>query len=446
MTEIDKNLKNDVCIGCGVCTVNGNFKVKFNQFGEYKAERINLTDLNSLEDRICPFSSKAKNEDDISSLNFQKLIKKDPYIGNYIGVYAGSAKNNIRVESSSGGLATSMALNLMNKGLIEEVYHIEPTNNSEKLFKFSMSNNQEDIIKKCKSRYYPVTYSDVIETLKKSNKKKLIIGLPCFIKAINLLQIESPDSVKNIKFKFAILCGHLKGKFFQQMLIQDMGLKIDEVTGIDFRHKDKLHSANKYFVKANVAEKSKIKGPINLFYGQDWGMGYFKYKACDYCDDVAGETADMSFGDAWLPKYSNDPKGTNIVISRNKILDKILKEDIKKLDKLDPKDFVNSQLASFKHRRNGLQARLKNNPIIKKRAIKTIEGDENTDSIYLFRERIRDVSKKFFLFSKNVKSFLLFKLLMYPFETYYFFLKTRSLKAFIPVTIKAKLTYFFRKK
>ena len=175
-------------------------------------------------------------------------------------------------------------------------------------------------------------------------------------------------------------------------------------------------------------------------------MGYFKYKACDYCDDVAGETADMSFGDAWLPKYSNDPKGTNIVISRNKILDKILKEDIKKLDKLDPKDFVNSQLASFKHRRNGLQARLKNNPIIKKRAIKTIEGDENTDSIYLFRERIRDVSKKFFLFSKNVKSFLLFKLLMYPFETYYFFLKTRSLKAFIPVTIKAKLTYFFRKK
>ena len=74
MTEIDKNLKNDVCIGCGVCTINGNFKVKFNQFGEYKAERINLTNLNSLEDKICPFSSKAKNEDDISSLNFQKLI------------------------------------------------------------------------------------------------------------------------------------------------------------------------------------------------------------------------------------------------------------------------------------------------------------------------------------------------------------------------------------
>ena len=32
----------------------------------------------------------------------------------------------------------------------------------------------------------------------------------------------------------------------------------------------------------------------------DWGMGIFKLGACDYCDDIVGETADISFGDAWL--------------------------------------------------------------------------------------------------------------------------------------------------
>ena len=29
-----------------------------------------------------------------------------------------------------------------------------------------------------------------------------------------------------------------------------------------------------------------------------------KYKACDFCDDVFGEVADVVFGDAWVEKYA----------------------------------------------------------------------------------------------------------------------------------------------
>lgn len=41
------------------------------------------------------------------------------------------------------------------------------------------------------------------------------------------------------------------------------------------------------------------------------------YKACDFCDDVFAETADIALGDAWLPEYVQDGNGTNVVVTRN---------------------------------------------------------------------------------------------------------------------------------
>lgn len=445
MKGIDKVIKNDHCIGCGVCTLNKNFKIKFNSYGEYKAERIKITELHDFEDRICPFSDNAIDEDEISRIRFDENLNESKFIGKYIGVYAGFVEKSIRSKSSSGGGATLLASYLLTHKYVDEVYHVEPYRDSEKLFRFTKSQTDEEIKQRAKSRYYPVTFADVIKEMMKSDKKKLIIGLPCFIKAINLVEIEDPEKITNIKFKFAILCGHLKGKFFQQMLTKDMGLMDNQIEEVDFRHKQKDYPASDYFVRAKSIKTEKIKGPIKLFYGQDWGMGFFKYKACDYCDDVAGETADISFGDAWLPQYRNDYQGTNIIVTRNKILDDIIKKTFVKIDKLTEKDFVNSQLASFKHRRNGLRYRVKKNKNIKKRVSEVIQSDNNSEEIYLFRETIRDFSKKYYLLSKKLKCFYLFKILMYPLETWYFLLKTKSIKSVIPVTLKAKISHFLNK-
>ena len=47
----------------------------------------------------------------------------------------------------------------------------------------------------------------------------------------------------------------------------------------------------------------------NEFYGTHWGYNFFRYSACDACDDVFAETADISVGDAWLDGYIDDPMG-----------------------------------------------------------------------------------------------------------------------------------------
>ena len=50
--------------------------------------------------------------------------------------------------------------------------------------------------------------------------------------------------------------------------------------------------------------------------------------ACNYCDDVVGETSDITIGDAWLPKFDTNKGGTNLLIIRNKqIYDIILESE-----------------------------------------------------------------------------------------------------------------------
>jgi hypothetical protein len=84
--------------------------------------------------------------------------------------------------------------------------------------------------------------------------------------------------------------------------------------------------------------------------------------ACNWCDDVVAETADISFGDAWVEPYSSDGRGTNVVIVRTKeLLDMI--ENARADGRLQLEavgaDFViQTQAAGLRHRREGLAYRL----------------------------------------------------------------------------------------
>lgn len=95
-----------------------------------------------------------------------------------------------------------------------------------------------------------------------------------------------------------------------------------------------------------------------------WGTGYFKANACDFCDDVTTELADISLGDAWLPEYQNDDNGHNVIITRSKIADDIIQKGIQnkelKVEELPFNRLLLSQKGSFNHRHKGLRYRIVN--------------------------------------------------------------------------------------
>jgi coenzyme F420 hydrogenase subunit beta len=363
-------INNDICIGCGVCSLykSDKIKINFDKHGKYKAsiiENLNELELEELN-KICPFSSLSFNESQIANQKFNQLENFHSKIGYYTSLYSGYHKNEAqRIESSSGGLTSWLLLELYKKKLIDGVIHVGNQNNNNKLFSYKISYTENEILENTKTRYYPIELSQILLEIN-TTKKYAIVGIPCFIKAVRLLAERNKDINNAISFYIGIVCGHLKSKHFTSAIALQNEIDPQLVVNIDFRSKIKDKKANFYGAKIDFSKKnkkaSKNTKPLKYYLGSDWGYGFYKYKACDYCDDVLNETADIVFGDAWIEPYMSDWKGHNIFLIRNKTLESLFKEGVKydkiKIETVSEEEIIKSQASSFRHRNEGLAYRL----------------------------------------------------------------------------------------
>ena len=84
--------------------------------------------------------------------------------------------------------------------------------------------------------------------------------------------------------------------------------------------------------------------------------------ACNFCDDVVGETADITLGDAWLPRYETDNKGNNLIIVRNYLINELLdagrRNNELNIETCTSDDTLWAQAGGFRQRGEGLAYRL----------------------------------------------------------------------------------------
>jgi len=416
-----KVIEHNYCIGCGNCSSieSDHIPIKMHDDGFIKAEILEpfSKDINDRLDRICPFSSQSKNEDELSKNIFTGL-KFDERVGFYNGVYTGSVVKNLqRISSSSGGLTTWFISKLFESNEIDSVIHVG--NGSNDLFEYTISKSIDElnVHSKKKSRYYPVSYQNLVSYILETKDRILFVGIPCFVKSIRLLQKE--HNLTNVKFVVSLLCGHMKSKYFAENIGWQLGIKPQNLNGIDFRVKEKGYNSNEYFVEVKSHNEGTKKAKNNSLLGSNWGHGFFKHKSCDFCDDLAGELADVSFGDAWLPKFTSDYLGTNIVVSRNPIFEKLIKTYASEVDieKSTVEDFVATQAANYRHRLDGLEPRISAEkswtPTKRTHLIgKKITG--NREKLYIYRHYLSKKSTSNFKVALRFNSIYLYKLLMFP--------------------------------
>lgn len=419
----DTVIKNGYCIGCGVCTTvkNSPLSIKLDGDGKYQAVLDDEYDHNVRVDKVCPFSENAMNEDEVSDIFFQDMPQGDQFIGKYDSLFAGFVnESDFRINGSSGGFGSWIAEELIKRDLIDAVVHVKESESA--LFRYNISHSTEDLRSGSKSRYYPIEMSEVIDYVLKYEGRYLLVGVPCFIKSIRLLSLQNEIIKGRIHYTLALVCGHLKSSFYSKMIAWDLGITPDKDFNIDFREKDRTRKASDYSSKVIRAEDNSITIKRNKeIFGTTWGYGFFKYKACDYCDDVLGETADMTIGDAWLPQYEDDALGTNIIITRNPEITKILKEasNQERITLFDEseKSIFTSQAGGFRHRRDGLAYRLYHKSrrkkwVPKKRVSPSNNLRLNRKLIYLLREVMVSQSYKSFKVAMKIKNFKVFKLYM----------------------------------
>ena len=189
-----------------------------------------------------------------------------------------------------------------------------------------------------------------------------IVGVPCFIKAVRLLQRAEPLLRERIAYTLGIFCGHMKSRHMVESFAWQLGTELGSVQAIDYRLKDPSRPANWYRAQLELADGSATAQDWWHLADGDWGAGFLQNPACDYCDDVVAETADIAFGDAWLEPYSSDGRGTNVVVVRSSSLHDLIRRGIEKgqlsLNPVDAEFVQATQAAGLRHRRRGLAYRL----------------------------------------------------------------------------------------
>lgn len=362
---IDANL----CIGCGACA----YKVKkieigFNQNGELSAsirEPLSNAELFSASE-VCPFSSMASNETELAANAFGvEGLKLNDVLGRYRSLFAGYSEE-FRAYGSSGGILTWLSQHLLTSGKVDYVVCVgKGHGDNARFFSYQVVNSKEAIAKSGTSFYYPVSLDEALEFIRNNPGRYAVTGVPCFHKAIRLIRKNDSVIDDRIVYQLGVVCGQMKSSHYLEYLARKSGVE-GKLENACFRRKDSQSRADDYLFEAKYQDANgriRIATVKNSKIGANWGMGYFKPDACDHCDDVFAETADIAVMDAWLPKYVNDAAGTSLIITRSTEVDKLLNEGKSGgelvLDNETEGMLIESQRGGLNHRRAALRYRLK---------------------------------------------------------------------------------------
>jgi len=362
-------VKNDLCIGCGACVnicPQGALEMHWDEYGFLKPKLIEKCESRGECITVCPFNpwpqENIKNEDEMAELFLTEASEFHRRIGKYCNLYAGYSKN-YRLTSSSGGIATYLFSELLKKNIVDYIVCVNESSNTGMHYEYTIISNQEQIVSASKTRYFPVTMAAVLKKISEMKGRIAIVGVACFIKAIRLTQIKEPDLNRKILFLVGIICGGLKSRFFTEYLAGKSGVAIEKISKPQYRIKNPNSTAVDYSFGCYDQTSGKEKNIRMSDVGDMWGTGLFKNHACDFCDDITAELADISLGDAWLYPYIQNGKGTSIIVTRSSLADELIREGVNvgklELDLLPIDRFLLSQKGGFNHRQKALSYRLK---------------------------------------------------------------------------------------
>ena len=365
---IDYVVQNDLCIGCGLCVYkcpSNALETKLNDLGFFIPESNGNCDLDGDCLKVCPFNPipaiEVKTENELADIFLIDSPKKEPKIGKYSSLYAGFS-NEFRLTSSSGGIASFIFKKLLSSRYVDHIFSVQQSKDNKTHYEYSVVSTLDGILKSSKTRYYPVNLSSVFSEIENLDGKIAVVGVACFIKAIRLAQYSNSILKNKIPFLIGIICGGVKSEFFTQYLSEKTNIKTENLLNPKYRIKDFDSTAGDYaFGGTDKLDFTKKELKMSKV-GDMWGTGMFKANACDFCDDVTTELADISLGDAWIPPYNLDGKGNSVIVARTKFAESIILDGIKtkelNVDELTTKDMLLSQRGSFNHRHGGLNYRV----------------------------------------------------------------------------------------
>lgn len=316
--------KKQLCIGCGMCSaLCKNISLKETEIGHYiacvdKEKCVRCGVCVS----VCPVlkSTEEKNKinDELFCANY--IVET----GYFVNCYEGTSEKHIST-SASGGFCTRFLEQLLSCGEVDGVYCAGDGNSFDTLYKYVYVDDINVLKKNSLSAYYPLNLEETIKQILKNDRKVAIVVLPCQATAIRVAMKKNKILAKRIKCIIGLICGGLPGKGMVEFIAKRKGIELTDIKKVAFREKDSKHKCNNCAIGV-YTDKEYIK---SYFHGDDFGFAYlgnfFHNFACNRCDDIYAESADIVFGDAWFEEYKENIFGTSVCLLRNQHFDEIFK-------------------------------------------------------------------------------------------------------------------------
>lgn len=321
--------KKQLCVGCGVCAgICDAIQMKSDSFGFY------YPDINTEKCvhcgkcvSVCPMLL-----GDEKRMKLEKECWKNEEIsyrmetGYYRGAYEGEIAR-YRPTSASGGFCTALLIELLKRSLVQSIYCAKQENDIERFFVSERITTSEELQKSSGSAYYPIEISQTLRSIRQNDEKTAIVCLPCQATAIRLAMQKDKRLRDRIVFIIGLVCGGIPGKSMVEYIASDLNIDKQQITRITFREKDKGIRCNNCQIKFYCGENEIA---VSRFHGESFGFVYLNHilhnRGCDTCTDIFAEQADAVFGDAWFDENKPNEMGTSICITRNSVLDQIMKD------------------------------------------------------------------------------------------------------------------------
>ena len=342
--NISKTVKNNLCLGCGVCQdicPKGCISIKHGRINKPEVRDEDCIECGKCL-KVCAglgIKIQEKSKQLFASGNEIDNI----YLGRFLNCYKGySTEYEIRYHSASGGCLSQFLIWLLEKKEIDGAIVTKFRDGAPMTPQTFIARTKEEILSGKSSKYCVVSMEGILTEIKKTSGRYVVVGLPCHIHAVRKCMDVDKTIRERIVGCFAIYCSSNKTMDSQRYLLYRYG--VDKKRLKNFAYRDNGCLGSMYF------RDEKGDSLVKPVYYLDYYLGmraFFSVPRCGLCNDFFGELADVSFGDLNRGKPDDDPIGINTLITRSKHWDCLMRECMEDgalhLETLDEDSMVNAQ-------------------------------------------------------------------------------------------------------
>ena len=324
LDELDKKYvtNKSLCTGCMACkNICPAGAIEEYEYEGFKYTRINekkCTKCNLCK-KVCPVNKVYEN-------------KKEDY-----KVYgAKNVDEDIRKQSSSGGIVSALAENIIdNEGI---VYGTEFSNMKNSLVRI----DKKDDVKRIRgSKYIPSDVGDIYKKVKEDleNKKEVLFtGVPCQVEGLKTFLNKEYDNL----YCASVIChGMPSMKMFKKHIKEKEDNTGKKIVNVNFRNKETgWHDYSiKYEYEDGTIENVKSRDD---YFMKGFLKDYYLRESCYNCNFKMENknAADLVLGDFWgiekVNKEADDNKGTSVIIINsdkgNELIERLNKDNIELFD------------------------------------------------------------------------------------------------------------------